>query len=278
MRIARQTPAIGAEIIDIDLRRVLSESNHDDLIASIQQAFLDYHVLYFREQTLTPDELVAFARLFGKVGSYPFAKPLPDCPEVIAIIKEPEQRTVFGGIWHTDSTYLHAPSIASVLYAVEVPPLGGDTLFSSQVAAFDALDDTMKQHIAGLKARHSSAKNRSKLRADHLKTGTMSVEDTQSHEAVHPVVRTHPETGLPSLYLSPAHTTGIEDMPTEESDTLLQVLFEHALKDDFKCRFRWHPGTLAVWDNRCTLHYPVNDYHGYRRVMHRVTIDGEPPA
>ncbi|MBX2880137.1 MAG: TauD/TfdA family dioxygenase [Granulosicoccus sp.] len=278
MKILRQTPAIGAEITEINLQSILSQPAGNPILADIQQAFLDYHVLFFREQILTPDELVKFARLFGPVGRYPFAEPLPDCPEVIAIIKEPEQRTVFGGIWHTDSAYLAAPSIASVLYALEVPTLGGDTLFSSQIAAYQALDDDIRQQLAGLKAVHSSIKNQSRLRADHLSTGAMKSHATPSHEAAHPVVRTHPETGRQSLYISPAHTTHIEGMSDAESDELLERLFSHALQDDFKCRFRWQPGTLAIWDNRCTLHYPVNDYHGQRRVMHRVTIEGAAPV
>jgi len=232
------TPAIGAEVDDIDLSVALS----DEQVDKVSSAFRKHLVLFFRNQELQPADLVRFSRLFGPVGSYPFAEPLPGHPEVIAIIKEPEQKTVFGGIWHTDSTYLETPSAASVLYSLEVPEVGGDTLFANMYDAWERLDEGIKETI----------KNR--------------------------VVRKHPHTSKPSLYVSPAHTTAIEGLDSGESDEILAHLFEHVLHDDFKCRFRWTPGTLAIWDNRCTLHYPVNDYPGVRRVMHRVTIDGEKPS
>jgi len=268
------TPALGADIYDIDLSRSL----HEGELTEIQQAFLTYQVLFFRDQELTPADLVRFARLFGPVGAYPFAKPLPDHPEVIAIIKEPEQKSVFGGIWHTDSAYLEKPSMASLLFALEVPPLGGDTLFSNQCLAFETLDTRLQARLRSLNATHSSAKNDAALRTDHLRSGAMQGHAQDVLTSTHPVVRTHPITGRASLYLSPAHTTGIEGLAKNESDDLLAQLFEHALLDDFKCRVRWGVGSLALWDNRCTLHYPINDYHGHRRVMHRVTIDGDRPV
>ncbi len=273
MKIQPLTPTIGADVYDLDLSCELSAR---DIEATIN-AFLKYHVLLIREQNLTPDHLVRFARYFGQVGAYPFARPLPDHPEVIAIIKEPEQKTVFGGIWHTDSTYLTQPSMASVLYAVEVPAVGGDTLFSNQHVAYEALDTSTRQQLSTLTAEHSSAKNQDKLRTDHLTSGAMQQQSKPVFTAIHPVVRTHPVTGRKSLYLSPAHTTRIIELPEDESEAILASLFSHALSDDFKCRVRWQPGTVAIWDNRCTLHYPLNDYHGYRREMHRVTIDGDRP-
>ncbi len=239
------------------------------------RAFVQHHVLVIRDQQLTPADIVRFARCFGPVGAYPFAKPLDGHPEVIAIIKEPDQKTVFGGIWHTDSAYLASPSMASVLYAIEVPKVGGDTLFSNQHAAFEALSADMQNRLRPLNAVHSSVKNHSKLRSSHLQSGSMNQQDKKHFEATHSVVRKHPVTGRESLYLSPAHTTHIEGLAVDESDSLLQQLFEHALSDDFKCRVRWQPGTLAIWDNRCTLHYPINDYHGYRREMLRVTIESD---
>jgi len=271
------TPAIGAEVDDIDLSVALS----DEQVDKVSSAFRKHLVLFFRNQELQPADLVRFSRLFGPVGSYPFAEPLPGHPEVIAIIKEPEQKTVFGGIWHTDSTYLETPSAASVLYSLEVPEVGGDTLFANMYDAWERLDEGIKETIKNRVARHSSAKNRAKLRADHLETGAMKAVEKKSgdvREAMHPLVRKHPHTSKPSLYVSPAHTTAIEGLDSGESDEILAHLFEHVLHDDFKCRFRWTPGTLAIWDNRCTLHYPVNDYPGVRRVMHRVTIDGEKPS
>ena len=276
MNVKPLTTAIGAEVDGVDLSVPLD----DEQAAAIILAFRQHLVLFFRDQSLKPDDIVRFARQFGPVGAYPFAEPLPDHPEVIAIIKEPEQKTVFGGIWHTDSTYLEQPSAASVLYALEVPEVGGDTLFSNMYLAWENLDTELQEVIKTKVARHSSAKNRAKLRADHLDGGKMQARQAavQEHEAWHPMVRKHPHTYQPSLYISPAHTTGIRGMSDEDSETLLDQLFQHALSDDFKCRFRWSPGTLAIWDNRCTMHYPVNDYHGVRRVMHRVTVDGERPT
>ena len=275
MNVRPLTTAIGAEVDGIDLAAPLDESQVDVVSA----AFRKHLVLFFRDQTLQPDDVVRFAKLFGPVGAYPFAEPLDGHPEVIAIVKEPEQKTVFGGIWHTDSTYLESPSAASVLYSLEVPEIGGDTLFSNMYLAWERLDDELKDKIKTKVALHSSEKNRAKLRIEHLDSGQMQAkqEAAEVREAWHPMVRKHPRTMRPSLYVSPAHTTQIRGLDAE-SDELLERLFQHALNDDFKCRFRWTPGTLAIWDNRCTLHYPVNDYHGVRRVMHRVTIDGERPV
>lgn len=262
------TPTIGAEVFNVDL--AVDDGN---TIEQLMQAFIQHHVLVIRDQKLTPADIVKFARHFGPVGAYPFAKPVEGHPEVIAIIKEPDQKTVFGGIWHTDSAYLPSPSMASVLYAVQVPQVGGDTLFSNQHAAFEALNEATRDRLRSLTAVHSSAKNDSKLRSSHLNSGSMRQQQKKHVETAHPVVRKHPVTGRESLYLSPAHTTHIEGLAAEESDALLGELFAHALSDDFKCRVRWQPGSLAIWDNRCTLHYPINDYHGHRREMLRVTID-----
>lgn len=274
MRVCPLTPTIGADVFDVDL----SAASKDLPLSTIRQAFLQHHVLFFRNQEMAPEDIVRFARLFGPVGAYPFAEPLPNHPEVIAIIKEPEQRTVFGGIWHTDSAYLATPSLASVLYAVEVPDNGGDTLFANMHTAWEQLDPELQNKLRHLTALHSSVKNSSALRADHLQSGSMKGETSPVLQASHPIVRQHPETGRHSLYISPAHTVRIEGLPEAESDELLNRLNQHVLQDDFKCRFRWNPGTVAIWDNRCTLHYPINDYHGQRREMYRVTIEGSAPA
>lgn len=273
MQLDLLTPAVGAEISGVDLSRPIDSDTQNYL----HQAFLAHHVLFFRKQQLQPQHLVTFASLFGPVGTYPYAKPLTDHPHVIAIIKEPEQRTVFGGIWHTDSAYLEQPSLGSVLYSREVPEIGGDTLFANTALALEHLAPEIKSGLENRRAIHSSAKNQQKLRADHLKSGSMEAKTPEILEASHPVIRSHPETGRQSLYLSPAHTTRFEDSTISKSDPLLQRLFDHMLKDDFKCRFRWSPNTLAIWDNRCLLHYPVNDYDGHRREMLRVTIDGDRP-
>lgn len=270
-------PALGAEVSGVDLSRPLD----DDAVAEIRRAFRDFLVLFFRGQSLTPDALVAFARLFGPVGTYPFAEPIPDHPNVIAIVKEPHQTTNFGGIWHSDTPYLERPSLGSVLYAREVPPAGGDTLWANMHLAWERLPAERREMLAPLRAMHTAAKNKDVLRAGPIAAAGMRgrrLERVDTEQAEHPVARTHPVTGRKSLYVSPAHTTRLSGMTGDESAPILEELFAHATRDEFTCRFRWMQGSLAVWDNCCTLHYPLNDYHGHRREMHRVTIDGGKPA
>ena len=269
-------PAIGAEVSGVDLSAPLT----DEVMAEIQQAFHKHIALFFRDQTLTPDQQVDFAARFGPVGRYPFAEPVNGNPDVIAIIKEAHQTTNFGGIWHTDTTYLAEPSMGSLLYARQVPPVGGDTIWSNMYAAYDTLSDGMKSMLAGLKGVNSAAKNKDALRMDHLEDGAMvgkGAEKMDVQVSVHPVVRTHPVTGRKSLYISEAHTTHFDGMTEAESTPILDYLFTHAIREEFTCRFRWTANTLAIWDNRCALHYPLNDYHGHRREMHRITLQGDAP-
>jgi len=269
-------PALGAEVGGVDIAAL-----DDDAWAEIDHAFQRHMVLFFPDQDLTPAQQVAFAARFGPVGRYPFADPIPEHPDVIAIVKEAEQTSNFGGMWHTDTTYLERPSAGSVLYARQTPAVGGDTLWANMSLAYETLSDGLRRLLDGLQSVNSAAKNKASLREDHLATGTMEGRDTERQDelgAVHPVVRTHPVTGRKSLYISPAHTVRFDGMTEAESAPLLDFLFAHAVKEDFTCRFHWRPGSLAVWDNRCTWHYPLNDYHGHRREMHRVTIDGERPA
>jgi len=271
------SPALGAEVRGVDLSRPVD----DAVAAEIRTAFAEHLVLFFRDQALTPERQVTFARLFGPVGAYPFAEPIAEHPQVISIIKEPHQTTNFGGIWHTDTPYLERPSLGSVLYAREVPACGGDTLWAHGYRAWETLSDGLKTVLEPLRAVQSAAKNKAKLRTDHLKDGAMRGRDAarmDATEATHPVARTHPITGRKALYVSPAHTTRFVGWTDEESARLLDFLFGHLTHEDNTCRFRWTKGAVAVWDNRCTLHYPLNDYQGQRREMHRVTIEGEKPV
>lgn len=273
--------ALGAEVSGMDVRAALALAADAPLWRQIHRSFAAFKVLFFRDQDLSPDDLVAFASRFGPVGRYSFAEPLPENPDVIAVIKEPGQAANFGGIWHTDSPYLPAPSAASVLYALKVPDRGGDTIWADMVLALRELPGDVADEVRGLKAVHSAGKNKEVLRAEPLATGSMEGRNEGSMdvlEAAHPVIRTHPVTGQKSLYISPAHTTRFVGMDEEESAPLLEFLFEHVTQERFTCRFHWTPGTLAIWDNRCTLHYPLNDYPGEYRAMHRVTIDGEVPV
>ncbi len=272
---------LGAEIAGFDVRPVLHEPADHPLWQDILSAFADRKVLFFRDQALSPAQLVDFASHFGPIGHYPFAEPLPDNPDVIAVIKEPDQKTNFGGMWHTDTPYLERPAAATALYAVEVPDEGGDTIWSDMVAALDALPWGLVSELSQLRAVQSAAKNKRELRADPLHDGSMSgthEEEMDTQQATHPVVRTHPLTGEKALFVSPAHTTNFAGLSEEASEPLLDELFAHAIQDQFCHRHHWTPGTLAIWDNRVSLHYPLNDYHGHRREMLRVTIDGEVPV
>jgi taurine dioxygenase len=269
VQVRRIAGALGAEITGIDLAKEIPAKE-------IRAAFLEHQVLFFRDQPLTPAQFMAFARAMGKPVEYPFVKGLEGFPEVIEVKKLEHERHNFGGIWHSDTAYLAEPPMGSMLLAREVPSHGGDTLFASQYLAYEALSAGLKDVLGRLKAVNTSAKaDVSKTREDRIRSDGRS--DAKEYAAEHPVVRTHPETGRRALYVNVAHTARFQDMTEEESAPLLQFLFQHQVKPEFTCRFSWRPGSLAFWDNRCTQHNPVNDYHGYRRVMHRITLAGDRP-
>jgi taurine dioxygenase len=261
--------AIGAEIHGIDLRSPVP----DETVARIRRIWLEHSVIFFRDQDLPPKDFAAFARRFGEVADYPFLKGLDESPEVIEVAKLEHERVNFGGLWHTDTAYLERPPMGTMLVAREVPPYGGDTLFASSYAAYDALSDGMKRLLDPLRAVNSSAKAEKTRTREDRKAG----EGRKVLEAEHPVVRTHPETGRKALYVNFGHTLRFAGMSEEESAGLLAYLFEHQSRPEFTCRFRWEPGSIALWDNRCALHNPINDYHGHRRIMHRVTLAGDRP-
>jgi taurine dioxygenase len=273
LEVSRIAGALGAEIHGVDLSTPLAAQ----LIAAIREVFLEHLVIFFRDQQLTPAQFIAFARSMGAPVEYPFVRGLPDYPEIIEVKKLEHERVNFGGIWHTDTAYLEMPPLGSMLLAREVPPFGGDTEFANQYLAYDALSPGMKRLLDGLVAVHSSAKaDVTRTREDRLRTDAR--EDTRrEYIAEHPVVRTHPETGRRSLYVNIAHTVRFKDMTEEESAALLSYLHQHQIRPEFTCRFRWQVGSLAFWDNRCALHNPINDYHGFRRVMHRITLAGDKP-
>jgi len=262
---------IGAEVTGVDLSSPLSERS----VTRIRQAFLEHLVIFFRDQQLTPHQLLAFARNFGEPMAYPQLTGLPGCPLVTPVIKLEHETTNFGGVWHSDTAYLECPPMASMLYALETPPAGGDTLFSNQYLAYQTLPSNIKCEVDTLVGVNSSTKaEASRTREDRQRDAG---DQLKVLVGKHPVVRTHPETGRKSLYVSIGHTTHFDGWTESESKRLLTILFDHQTRSQFTCRFRWTPGSLAFWDNRCTLHYPVNDYHGYRRVMHRVTLAGDKP-
>jgi taurine dioxygenase len=265
MEIRRLAGALGAEIRGVDLSK-------DFPAPEIRKAFLEHQVVFFRDQKLDPAQFMAFARRMGKPVEYPFVKGIEGFPEVIEVKKLEHERHNFGGIWHSDTAYLQEPPMGSMLLAREIPPYGGDTEFASQYLAYEALSDGMKRMLEPLFAVNSSAK------ADVTRTREDRVKEYSAHyEAEHPVVRKHPETGRKALYVNFGHTVRLRGMTEQESAPLLEFLFRHQVKLEFTCRWQWKVGDLAWWDNRCTQHNPVNDYHGHRRVMHRITLAGDKP-
>ena len=266
--------ALGAVISGVDLSLGLSTA----LAADIRQVFLQHKVIFLRQQKLTPQQFLDFAKAMGEPIEYPFVKGLEGFPHIIEVKKLEHEKANFGGIWHSDTTYLEAPPMGSMLLSLEVPPYGGDTMFANQCLAYEALSATMKKLLDGLVGISSSAKaDVSKTREDRIKSDGKDAAP-KSYLAEHPVVRTHPETGQKALFVNVAHTAGIQGMSDEESAPLLQFLFQHQIKPEFTCRFAWEPNAIAFWDNRCAQHNPVNDYHGFRRVMHRITLQGDRPV
>ena len=274
MQINRVAGAIGAELHGVDLSQPLSP----DLVHRIRAAFLAHQVIFFRDQDLSPAKFMRFAQTMGEPIEYPFVKGLDGYPCVIEVKKLEHELINFGGIWHSDTTYLQEPPMGSMLLAREVPPYGGDTIFANQNLAWEALSDTMKTLLDGLVGISSSSKaDVSRSREDRVKSD--GKESTAAeYRAEHPLVRTHPETGRKALFVNIAHTIGIRGMTESESAPLLNFLFEHQVKPEFTCRFSWRRHSLAFWDNRCVQHNPVNDYHGFRRVMHRITLAGDRPV
>ncbi len=265
---------VGAVVRGVDLSERLGEST----VAEIRKAFLAHHVLFFNDQDLSPEAQLRFGRYFGELDTHPFVEGMAAHPEVIEVITEPDDRLNFGGGWHSDVTFLEEPDLGSILYALEVPPFGGDTLFADQHAAYEALSDTMKDLLDGLVAKHSAGPQYAEGGYSTLSKSMKTKSPEQAGRIVcHPLVRTHPETGKKALYVNPAFTIGIEGMRLDESMALLGFLFNHAVRETFICRFRWSPGSVAMWDNRSVQHYALFDYRGHRRHLRRITVKGDKP-
>jgi len=277
LRIASLAGALGAEILGVDLKTLEGDSAWHE----IHCAFLDYSVIVFRQQALEPEDMMRVGARFGEPCHYPFVTGMEGYPYIFEVVKEPEETKNFGGAWHSDTAYLKQPPLATLLYAVETPSHGGDTLFTNTCAAYDALSEGMRKVVDTLIGVNSAElKYGGGRTAMHKKIGSMNVHDTETADqylSEHPVARTHPETGRKALYASRSHTTHFKGMTEEESAPLLNFLFQHQTKPEFTCRVRWAPGTLTVWDNRCTQHNAVNDYHGQRRRMRRLTVGAQTP-
>ena len=269
-------PGAGAEITGVDIRH-LTPSEFD----AIKGAYADHGVIFFREQSLTEADHIAFARRFGPININRFFLAHEHYPEIALVLKEKEQKTNIGGGWHTDHSYDTEPAMGSVLVARQLPDTGGDTWFASMYAAYDALDDATKEEISALRAVHSAkhifgsaSNNFYKANEDtDGRIGNPSAADVLE-DVAHPIVITHPLSGKKALYVNPAFTTKIAGYSDEASSALLMRLYAHAMKPDFAHRFKWEPGSVAFWDNRATWHWAMNDYHGSRRLMHRITIEG----
>jgi taurine dioxygenase len=274
LNIRRVAGALGAEISGVDL----SQDLPDATVTAIRQALIEHQVIFFRDQALTPAQQVAFGERFGPLNIHPYVRGMDGQPEVMEIVKEPEDRINFGGGWHSDMSFLQTPAIGSILYAVETPEYGGDTLFASQAAAYDALSDGLKRTLEGLNAVHSASREYSAQGHSAQKRKGMQVAEADGYvgEYVHPMVLVHPETGRKALYVNPAFTLRIDGWKTRESKALLDYLFEHCRYEAFTCRFAWAKGSVAFWDNRSVWHFALNDYPGQRRHMRRVTVDPWP--
>jgi taurine dioxygenase len=264
----------GAEILGIDLSRPLSRSS----FALLRRAYHDHGVIFFRDQDLTPGQHIAFAERWGTININRFFAAVAGHPMIAEVRKEPEQRFNTGGRWHTDHSYDAVPAMGSVLLAREVPPLGGDTLFANMHAAHEALSPGLKRTLAGMKAVHSSrhvfGPQGYTARSDA--SARYHSPERATQDAVHPVIIRHPDTGRRTLFVNRSFTVRFDGWTEEESRPLLDYLIAHATRPEFTCRFRWAAGSIAFWDNRATMHNAVNDYHGHRRVMHRITIEGVP--
>jgi len=268
------SPALGAEISGVGLDEILS----DAVAEEIRAAFLAHHVIFFRDQTLTPEQYLRFARAMGEPSEYPFVKGLDGYPQITEVIKKEDERVNFGGIWHSDTTYLERPPKGTMLYARQVPAIGGDTLFANMHLAYESLSSGLRRMLDAMTAINSAQKgDAAATRADLLRQRPRDAGDTIT-VAEHPLVRTHPETGRKALYVNPGHTLSIGGMSEAESAPILEYLYRHQTRPEFTCRFQWRRDSLAFWDNRCAQHYPLNDYHGQRRAMQRITLAGDRPS
>jgi taurine dioxygenase len=270
--------ALGAEIGGVDLKRAQGNRTWSE----IHRAFLEHVVIVFRDQDLSLDDMMAVGRRFGEPSDYPFVKGIDGYPQIFEIVKEAHESKNFGGAWHSDSTYLKQPPLGTMLYALETPAYGGDTLFANQYLAYEALSEGMRAMLDGLvginNASLKSGGGRVNRQGEIASMKTQGLAEAEAIEAPHPVVRTHPETGRTALYLNRSHTIRFQDMTETESAPLIQFLTDHAVRPEFTCRVGWAPGTLTIWDNRCAQHFAINDYTGQRRVMRRLTVGPEAPA
>ena len=274
MDVQHLSPCLGSIIHGVDLQRPLTKK----LSSKMRTIWLERQVIIFRSQALSSEQYLTFAQQLGTPDIYPFLNGLEGFPEITPVLKKETEKVNFGGVWHSDTTYQSHPPMATMLYALELPPLGGDTLFANQVQAYEALSDGLKGTLGKLKIVCRSDKAAvMATRADRIAEEGRDTS-TDNLVGIHPVVRTHPETGKKALFVNQAHSCHFEGWSMAESEGLLNFLYSHQIREEFQCRHVWQKGDVAIWDNRCTLHYPINDYYGYRRLLHRITLKGDRPV
>jgi taurine dioxygenase len=266
---------VGAEIGGVDIAAGIN----DEQFSEIRQAFSDYGVIFLRDQAITPDQHIEFARRWGEINVNRFFQPVETHPLIAEVRKEAHQKHSIGSTWHTDHSYDQIPAMGSILYAREIPILGGDTLFSSMYAAYEELSEGMKKMLLGLRAEHSSRHVFGESAFEDQDRddigGRFQNAPAATQDSVHPVIICHPLSGRPALYVNADFTVKFEGWTKDESQPLLNYLYQHARQNEFTCRFQWQKGSMAIWDNRATHHCAMNDYHGELRLMHRITIEGE---
>ena len=268
----------GAELSGVDASKPLSS----ETVAELRRALAEHCVIFLRDQDLTPDQQKAFARHFGPLATTPFIKPLDGHPEMMRIVREAEEskKLNFGGRWHTDMSFQAEPFLGTCLYSREAPAVGGDTIWTNQMLAFDALSEGLKRKLEGMRVMHSAKRSygpQGVYADDDLKSMRIQVSEEALKEQAHPCIRTHPETGRSILFVNWVYAIRFEGMTEEESAPMLDFLNRHSQRPEFQIRFRWRKGSMALWDNRSTQHIAVNDYAGHRRVMDRLTIAGDRP-
>tara|TARA_B100000949_G_C14213115_1_gene421133 strand:- start:75 stop:923 length:849 start_codon:yes stop_codon:yes gene_type:complete len=274
----RPLEGVGAEITGVDLKALSSAEE-----TAIRDVFAEQGVIFFRDQSLSEEDHIAFAQRFGQINVNRFFAAHPDYPQIAMVAKDVGDTDNIGGGWHTDHSYDEIPALGSVLVARELPKTGGDTRFASMYRAYETLPDELKRAVEGKRAIHSARhifggqddSYYSQSDAGRGRIGNADAVETLS-DVAHPLIITHPLSGKKALFVNPAFTIGIDGMDEAGGKALLQKLFAHAMREEHTCRFKWEPGSVAFWDNRSTWHWALNDYQGQRRVMHRITIEGEP--
>lgn len=275
--VERTTGVFGAVVHGLDLRRPLDPPTAERL----RQAWLRHQVLVFPDQDLSFDELEAVATAFGPIGEDPYFRPIPGQSHVVALTREADETSpLFADVWHSDWSFLPSPPAGTLLYGVEIPPVGGDTLYADQYAAYDSLPGSLQERIENLMGVHSARRGYSKQGQygdrDVGRSMAIVASDDAFATELHPLVRTHPETGRRALYCSLAYTIGIDGLEEDAANALLGELFAHQAGEGNTYRHRWSSGMVALWDNRCLLHAASGGYEGHRRVLHRLTIAERP--